>query len=99
VRNAVEDLSPEVSAALIESGIVLSGGASQLAGLAERISRGTGIAARQAASDVQNIAVLGAGKLFQEGSYAPIRELMTQHKGEKRHNQDPNREYPVKQVA
>ena len=99
VATALEDLSPEISAGLIESGMVLTGGASQLAGLAERISRQTSIAARHASSDVQSVAVLGAGKLFRDGSYTSIRELMVQHRRKKQQDKMQNNDLPVNQAA
>ena len=83
ICNSIEELSPEVSAGLIDSGIVLAGGASQFTGIADRISQKTGIAARRTSSDVQSVAVVGAGKLFRDGSYTSIRELMAQLRAEK----------------
>ncbi|HJQ68294.1 MAG TPA: rod shape-determining protein [Blastocatellia bacterium] len=83
ICNSIEELSAEVSAGLLDSGIVLAGGASQFAGLAERIGRKTGIQARRASTDVQSVAVVGAGKLFRDGSYTSIRELMAQLRAEK----------------
>jgi rod shape-determining protein MreB and related proteins len=99
VASSLEELSPEVSAGLIESGMVLTGGASQLVGLADRISRLTGIAARYASSDVQSVAVLGAGKLFRDGSYTSIRELMVQHRKQKEHDKRRNNDLSVDQAA
>ena len=83
ICNSIEELSPEVSAGLLDSGIVLAGGASQFAGLADRIREKTGIEARRTSSDVQSVAVVGAGKLFRDGSYTLIRELMAQLRSEK----------------
>ena len=99
IAAALEDLSPEISAGLTESGMVLTGGASQLAGLADRVRRLTGIPARQAASDVQSVAVLGAGKLFRDGSYTSIRELMVQHRRKKQQDKRQNNDLPVNQAA
>jgi rod shape-determining protein MreB len=99
IGNAIEELTPEVSAGLLESGIVLTGGASQLKGLADRITREIGISARQA-PDVQNVAVVGAGKLFRDGSYTSIRELMAHRRAEKSYNNDHDHDdYPVNKAA
>ncbi|MFL6278372.1 MAG: rod shape-determining protein, partial [Blastocatellia bacterium] len=73
---ALEELPAEVSASLLESGMVLTGGASQFAGLVERISKETGLNVRQPSSDAQSLAVLGAGKLFRDGNFTSIKELM-----------------------
>jgi rod shape-determining protein MreB and related proteins len=92
VQSALEELPAEVSAGLIESGMVLTGGGAQLAGLADRILRETGVQARRADSDVQSVAVVGAGKLFRDGHYTPVRELMVKRKAERRFNNgDANR--------
>jgi rod shape-determining protein MreB and related proteins len=99
VCNSLEELSPEVSAGIMESGIVLTGGASQLVGLPERISEETGIKARQVSSDAQSVAVLGAGKLFRDGSYTSIRELMVQRRAEKLYERDGDDDYAVNQAA
>jgi actin-related protein len=78
---------------------VLTGGASQLKGLADRITREIGISARQA-PDVQNVAVVGAGKLFRDGSYTSIRELMAHRRAEKSYNNDHDHDdYPVNKAA
>jgi rod shape-determining protein MreB len=63
VRSAMENLPPEVAADLLESGIVLSGGASQLPGLAGWLSRELGIETRLA-QDPMAAVVLGAGRLL-----------------------------------
>jgi rod shape-determining protein MreB and related proteins len=99
ICSAIEGLSPEVSAGIMESGIVLTGGASQLAGLAERISEETGIKARQVSSDAQSVAVLGAGKLFRDGNYTSIRELMVRRRAEKLYEKDGDDDYAVNQAA
>src|SRR5205085_7544348 len=80
IQCALEELPAEVSAGLLESGMVLTGGASQLAGMVERIGRETGLHVRQANSDAQSVAVLGAGKLFRDGNFTSIRELMLRRK-------------------
>jgi rod shape-determining protein MreB and related proteins len=91
IQCTLEELPAEVSAGLLESGIVLTGGGSQLAGLVERIGKETGLQARQASSDVQSVAVVGAGKLFRHGDYISIRELMLKRKREKRLGNDGGR--------
>jgi rod shape-determining protein MreB and related proteins len=98
VCHSLEELSPEVSAGIMESGLVLTGGASQLEGLAKRISEETGIMARQVSSDAQSVAVLGAGKLFRDGSYTSIRELMIRRRAEKSYEKD-GEDYAVNQAA
>ena len=99
VAGSLEELSPEISAGLIESGLVLTGGASQFAGLADHISKVTGINARHTSSDVQSVAVLGAGKLFRDGSYTSIRELMVQHRKKKQQDKMQNNDLPMNQAA
>ena len=96
---AIEDLSPEVSAGLLESGIVLTGGASQFTGLAEHISRKTSIEARRAPSDVQSVAVVGAGKLFRDGSYTSIRDLMAQRRAERLYDSKASDDYHMNRAA
>ncbi|HJQ22883.1 MAG TPA: rod shape-determining protein [Blastocatellia bacterium] len=80
IQAALEELPAEVSAGLLESGIVVTGGGSKLAGLVARIAGETGLDVRQVNSDAQSIAVLGAGKLFRDGDYTSIRELMLKRK-------------------
>ncbi len=99
VCSSLEELSPEVSAGILDSGMVLTGGASQLDGLADRMSLRTGVAARRASSDVESVAVLGAAKLFRDGSYTSIRELMVQRRGQKIQNERRNKDFPVNRAA
>lgn len=99
VCSSLEELSPEVSAGIIESGMVLTGGASQLPGMTDRLSRQTGIVARRASSDVQSVAVLGAGKLFRDGNYTSIRELMVQRREQKLRGERRNDSLPMDQAA
>jgi rod shape-determining protein MreB len=75
VRGAMENLPPEVAADLLESGMVLSGGASQLPGLAGWLSRELGIEARLVQDPMATV-VLGAGRLLRrlEPSVAFARE-------------------------
>lgn len=99
ICNSIEELSPEVSAGLLDSGIVLAGGASQFAGLADRISQKTSIGTRRASSDVQSVAVVGAGKLFRDGSYTSIRELMAQLRAEKLYDKNAGDDYRMDRAA
>jgi rod shape-determining protein MreB len=64
VRAALEELPPEVSADLLDSGIVLTGGGAQLQGLAERIGRESSLEVKVAANP-QCAVVFGAGRLLQ----------------------------------
>jgi rod shape-determining protein MreB len=99
ICNSIEDLSPEISAGLLESGIVLTGGASKFTGLAEMISQRTGIQARMSSSDVQSVAVVGAGKLFHDGSYTSIRDLMEQRKAERLYDRKGDNDYSMDEAA
>ena len=67
IQATMEDLSAEVAAGLIESGIAVTGGGAQLGGLIKRISDETGVNARRADCDLQTVAVMGAGSLIQGG--------------------------------
>ena len=67
VRYTMEELPPEVSADLLESGAVLSGGASQLTGMKETLGREISLAVRLAADPFCTVA-LGAGRMLQGGS-------------------------------
>jgi rod shape-determining protein MreB len=66
VRAALEELPPEVSADLLDSGIVLTGGGAHLQGLAERIGRESGLKVRVAVNP-ECAVVLGAGHLLRPG--------------------------------
>ncbi len=63
VTKALEDLPPEVAADLLEAGVVLTGGAAQLPGLAETLSAKTGIEARLATNPTL-AAVTGAARIL-----------------------------------
>jgi rod shape-determining protein MreB len=69
VRRAMEELPPEVSADLIASGVVLSGGGSQLSGLRERLASEIGLDIQMAAEPSGAVA-LGAGRLLSRGAKA-----------------------------
>ena len=70
VRATLEELSAEVAADLLESGIVLTGGGAQLPGLRERLGREVGLEVR-AAADPMVATVLGAGGLLQPAGSGP----------------------------
>jgi rod shape-determining protein MreB len=63
VRCALEELPPEISGDLLDSGIVMSGGAAQLAGLTERLSREVGFKVRLAPDPLGAVA-LGASQML-----------------------------------
>lgn len=63
LRAVLEQLPPEVSADLLDSGIVLTGGGAQLPGLAKRLRQDTGLSARLAFNP-GSAAVLGASRLL-----------------------------------
>lgn len=68
VRIALENTPPELSSDLVDGGIVMSGGGSQLRGLAELISRDTGLPVR-VAEDPLLCVVKGAGKVLENLSF------------------------------
>lgn len=63
VTKALAELPPEVAADLLETGVVLTGGAAQLPGLAERLSEKIGLEARLAINPTL-AAVMGAARIF-----------------------------------
>ena len=65
VRNVLEQTPPELSADIIDRGIVLTGGGALLNGLTELISQQTGISCFQAESPMDCVA-LGTGKALAE---------------------------------
>jgi rod shape-determining protein MreB len=65
VRNALEQIPPEISADIFDRGIVLSGGGALLRGLDERIHHETGVPV-QVAEDPLSSVVLGAGKMLSD---------------------------------
>jgi len=64
VRVALENTPPELSSDLVDGGIVMAGGGSQLRGLAELISRDTGLPV-SVAEDPLLCVVKGAGKVLE----------------------------------
>jgi rod shape-determining protein MreB and related proteins len=81
VRYTMEELPPEVSADLLDSGIVLSGGVSQLAGLKERLTREVGLEVRLA-PEPQCTVALGAGRLLQRGANTRKLQVPTEQTNE-----------------
>ncbi len=75
VHTALEEISTGASVDLLDSGITLSGGLSQLRGLAEHLSQDLGLHVR-VASDPMLAAVLGAGRLLEQESNAATQEAM-----------------------
>ncbi len=75
VLNALTDLSPQVSADLMESGMTCTGGGAQLAGLPEFLGQQTGLEVRVAPNPTL-VTVLGAGRLLKpeaaEGVMSPV---------------------------
>lgn len=65
VRVALENTPPELSSDLVDSGIVLAGGSSQLRGLDKLLSRETGLPVRLAENPLFCV-VNGAGKVLEE---------------------------------
>ncbi|MFH1254339.1 MAG: rod shape-determining protein [bacterium] len=65
VRSALENTPPELSSDLVDRGIMLSGGGSQLKNLAELLSKETGLPVK-VAEDPLLCVVLGAGQVLEE---------------------------------
>jgi rod shape-determining protein MreB len=65
IRGCLEKLSPEISAELLKTGIVLVGGVAQLRGLDERIARETSLRVR-VASDPLVTVVRGTGQVVDQ---------------------------------
>ena len=63
VAQAFEELPPEAAADLLEAGVVLTGGAAQLPGLAEKLSEKTGLEMRLATNPAL-ATVIGAAHIF-----------------------------------
>jgi rod shape-determining protein MreB len=69
IHTALEEISTGASVDLLDSGVTLSGGLSQLAGLPETLTRELGLSVRVAAEPIL-AAVLGAGRLLDQKSQA-----------------------------
>jgi rod shape-determining protein MreB len=65
VRSALENAPPELSSDLVDSGIMMAGGGSQLRNLDQLISKVTGLPVRLADNPLLGV-VLGAGKVLDE---------------------------------
>jgi len=75
LRMALEEIPTEASVDLLDSGIALSGGLSQLPGLAEHLNQELGLNVR-VVSDPMSVAALGAGRLLEQEPHHPTRETM-----------------------
>jgi rod shape-determining protein MreB len=76
-RTALEEISTGASVDLLDSGVTVSGGLSQLAGLAEMLSQELGLGVR-VAPDPMLAAVLGAGRLLEQESRTSTRKAMNE---------------------
>jgi rod shape-determining protein MreB len=65
IRDTLDDTPPELVSDLMETGICMAGGASQLKGLAERVSEEVNIRA-WVAQDSMTCVARGAGKVLEE---------------------------------
>src|SRR6188768_1264781 len=68
VRRALEETAPEISADILDSGIVMTGGGSLLHSIDKVLSRVTGLPVRLA-EDPLNCVALGAGRALEETEY------------------------------
>jgi rod shape-determining protein MreB len=78
VKLTLEKTPPELSSDIVDRGIFLSGGTSQLQNLAERLRHETGLPVSQA-EDPQTSVVLGCGKLL-DGPVSLLRRLSVQER-------------------
>ena len=67
----LERTPPELSADIYKNGLYLTGGASQVAHLAERLSKGTGLKVNCAENPVGSVA-LGLSKVIKDDHYKSI---------------------------
>ena len=72
---SLEKLPPEVSADLLDSGLVLTGGGAQLPGLSERLCQETGLEVRLSTNPTLAV-VLGAARLLWPETAAPELKLV-----------------------
>jgi rod shape-determining protein MreB and related proteins len=72
VRDALEQIPPELSADVYDRGVVLSGGGALLQNLDERLRRETGLPVQTAAEPLSSV-VLGAGKMLSD--FALLRKI------------------------
>jgi rod shape-determining protein MreB len=75
VRLALEEIPPEASVDLLDSGILLSGGLAQLDGLAEHFAREFGVSV-SVAPDPTLAAAMGAGRIIERDLPTSIRETI-----------------------
>ena len=68
LRQVLEETSPELCADLLESGLTLSGGTANLYGLADYLSRETGLPVNKA-EEPENCAARGIGKMLKNMKY------------------------------
>jgi rod shape-determining protein MreB len=71
VRTALESTPPELSADIIDGGIVLTGGGALLLRLDEALSQDTGLAV-SVADDPLNCVALGAGRALEDPDYRGV---------------------------
>jgi rod shape-determining protein MreB and related proteins len=76
IRTALEEISTEASVDLLDSGISLSGGMSQLPGLAEHLGHELGLCVRVVPDPVL-AAVMGAGRFLEQRSHASTLRAIT----------------------
>ena len=74
IKDTLDQTPPELIADLMETGICLAGGSSQLKGLAERVSDETNMRA-WVAQDAMTCVARGAGKVLEELN--TLREVLT----------------------
>ena len=67
----MERTPPELAADIFRHGIYLTGGASQISHLAERIANGTGLKVNIAENPLQSV-VLGLAKIINEDNYKSV---------------------------
>jgi len=70
IRSVLENTPPELSADIIDEGIVLTGGTSMLPGLNRLVAKATGMPVRRAENPLDTVA-LGAGLAMEQFSSAP----------------------------
>ncbi|MEZ5737436.1 MAG: rod shape-determining protein [Novosphingobium sp.] len=71
VRNALENIAPEIAADIVETGIVMTGGGSLLADIDVVIAEATGLPVT-IAQDPLNCVALGAGRALEDRSYQGV---------------------------
>ncbi len=71
VRRALEETAPEISADILDNGIVMTGGGSLLHGIDKMLSRVTGLPVRLA-DDPLNCVALGAGRALEGPGYQGV---------------------------